>query len=141
MLSLGAGVCASAFLAACMSESTEPQVDEVTIPVGDIPEPGDDPYHSEEGRFFLMNDEDGLLAIFAKCTHQGCLVGWRDEDDGFHCPCHDSHFNRYGERTEGPAPRPLDLMRLEPQSDGGVRVVTDDITTRDRWEPSQSVKT
>lgn len=139
-LGLCAGASVSALLAACISESTDPQVDEVVISPDEIPEPGEDPLHSEPGRVFLIHNEEGLLAISAKCTHQGCLVGWRENEDGFHCPCHNSRFDRRGVEYAGPAPRPLDLMHIERRESGELVILTGEITTREDWDPSQSLQ-
>jgi cytochrome b6-f complex iron-sulfur subunit len=140
-LSLTGSLMAGGLLAGCMSqESGEPEVQEVLIAPGDVPQPGGAPLRNQPGRFFLINNEDGLLALYTKCTHQGCMVDWEGDEDRFHCPCHGSIFDRHGEVTSGPAGRPLDLMIVRVQQDGGVLVVTGPITKREEWEPSQSVQ-
>lgn len=111
---------------------------EITVPASEVPAVGDAPYVSQAGKFYLINNEDGALAIYWRCTHLGCTVPWNAEEGRWHCPCHGSIYDRHGERIAGPAPRPLDLMKLSPQADGSVIVDTGDITTRDFWVPEQS---
>lgn len=75
----------------------------------------------DSGRFYLARLEDGVLAIYRKCTHLGCVVPWIPEEKSednlpgtgrFNCPCHASIFDRYGIVHAGPAPRPLDLFKV-----------------------------
>jgi len=44
-------------------------------------------------------------AVSASCTHQCCLVSFTGT--GFHCGCHGSTFDLSGNRTGGPAMKPL----------------------------------
>src|SRR5436309_7533794 len=43
-----------------------------------------------KGRFYLARTEDGLLALYRKCVHLGCVVPWYAAEDNFHVPCHGS---------------------------------------------------
>lgn len=140
-MSICGGLIASALVAACINESSEPEVDSVTVPAGDIPPAGEEPLHSDEGRFFLIHNEDGLLALYSKCTHQGCAVEWKGSDVMFNCPCHGSRFDRHGVDIQGPTERPLDLMAISVQSDGSLQVDTTAISEREEWSPDQSVQT
>jgi nitrite reductase/ring-hydroxylating ferredoxin subunit len=72
-----------------------------------------------EGKYFIdyemrsalaFADEDGLpLLISAKCTHLGCTVGNKVNDQNkILCPCHLSSFDiRTGQPSGGPATVPL----------------------------------
>ena len=42
------------------------------------------------------------------CTHQGCQVQWKTDDEHYHCPCHDGVFDREGKPVLGP---PRDRLR------------------------------
>ena len=88
------------------------------------------------GRFFISRRENGLLALWQKCTHLGCAVPWVEEEGQFHCPCHGSLFNEVGEVTGGPAPRPLDTFPVAIRS-GEVWVDTSQPTERSGFDPSQ----
>ena len=69
--------------------------------------------HIQQGRFYISRLEDGgVLALWQRCTHLGCTVPWREAEGQFHCPCHSSLFDRRGELTGGPAPRPLDIFPI-----------------------------
>lgn len=92
--------------------------------------------HILGGRFYISRLENGMLALYQKCTHLGCAVPWEDKVDQFHCPCHGSSFNRVGEVEEGPAPRPLDLFPIEIRGDE-VWANTSQPTERARFEPDQ----
>ena len=98
-----------------------------------------------EGRFYVVRLPSGLLAMYRKCTHLGCVVPWQasePSEDGlgqsgrFNCPCHGSIFDRYGEVKGGPAPRPLDLFPIQVEG-GAVIVDTGTVITRDSFDESQ----
>lgn len=95
--------------------------------------------HVGSGRFFISHVDDGLLALWQTCTHLGCTVPWAEEEDMFHCPCHSSLFDKKGEVTGGPAPRPLDTFPIE-IVDGEVVVDTGNPTQRNRYDPSQATR-
>lgn len=98
------------------------------------------PVTNREGKFFISHVEEGLLAMYRKCTHLGCTVpDWNGAEGQFHCPCHGSLFDRQGRVTGGPAPRPLDLMAVEVVG-GKVVVNTGKIIQRADWNPGQATK-
>lgn len=68
------------------------------------------PLPNDELRYWLVNTDTGLLAIYKVCTHLGCLYKWVPSNDRYECPCHGSKFTREGVYIEGPAPRNLDRM-------------------------------
>lgn len=91
----------------------------------------------QKGRFYISRLEDGgVLAMWQRCTHLGCTVPWREDEGQFHCPCHSSLFNRNGEVTGGPAPRPLDLFPVRLQ-DGNLVVDTGQPVERETFDASQ----
>ncbi|MGD2156060.1 MAG: Rieske 2Fe-2S domain-containing protein [Anaerolineales bacterium] len=89
-----------------------------------------------KGRFYLVRTEDGLLALWQKCTHLGCSVPWEKDRNEFHCPCHGSVFNQVGEVKGGPAPRPLDIFPITIRS-GEIWVNTGEPTQRSRFDRDQ----
>ena len=101
-----------------------------------------------DGRFYVSRLPGGLLALYRKCTHLGCVVPWRPDEQAednlagsgrFNCPCHGSRFDRYGTVKGGPAPRPLDIFPIE--IDGGKVIVdTGTIITRSSYDESQLTK-
>ena len=115
---------------------------EVTVRGDDVPAVNAPPFRSTAGHFYLAHNPDGLLAMWWKCPHLGCTVPWvgpPESPQAYHCPCHGSMYDYNGVRTGGPAPRPLDLMRLTVVDNGDVRVDTGEITQRAGYAPSQSV--
>ncbi len=76
----------------------------------------------QEFRVWIVREETGLYALFAKCTHLGCTPRWLPAENKFKCPCHGSGFFKDGTNFEGPAPRPLDRFKIE-IGEGGQIVV------------------
>ena len=76
----------------------------------------------QEYRVWIVREEAGLYALFAKCTHLGCTPRWLPAEDKFKCPCHGSGFYKDGTNFEGPAPRPLDRFKIELAEDGQLVV-------------------
>ncbi|HEX9767530.1 MAG TPA: Rieske 2Fe-2S domain-containing protein [Kiloniellales bacterium] len=92
--------------------------------------------HVSSGSFYISRLDEGLLAMWHRCTHLGCTVPWIEAEGRFNCPCHGSIFNTRGEVLAGPAPRPLDLFTIEIK-DGEVWVDTSRAVTRSAFDPSQ----
>jgi len=111
----------------------------INVPKTDIPAVGKAPIVNRDGKFWLINNDDGALALYWKCKHLGCTVPWNEAEGQFHCPCHGSLYDRHGRVVGGPAPAPLDLMQITVAGDQ-VTVDTGKITTRSSYEPSQATK-
>lgn len=101
-----------------------------------------------DGRFYISRLPEGLLALYRKCTHLGCVVPWRADEPSedslaptgrFNCPCHGSIFDRYGVVKGGPAPRPLDMFPIEVNG-GNITVDTGTIISRSAYHESQLTK-
>lgn len=111
----------------------------ITVLPTAVPKVGATPIVNQDGKFWLINNEDGLLALYWKCVHLGCTVPWNEGEHQFHCPCHGSLYNRNGVVVGGPAPRPLDIMEVT-VSGGTVSVNSGKVTVRSKYDPSQAVK-
>ncbi|HEX4491159.1 MAG TPA: Rieske 2Fe-2S domain-containing protein [Acidimicrobiia bacterium] len=61
--------------------------------------------------FILAGMQQGIVALYQRCTHLGCRVPWCPSSQWFECPCHGSKYNRVGEKRDGPAPRGLDRFQ------------------------------
>lgn len=64
---------------------------------------------------YLTVQEDGTLhpwGIVNNCTHLGCTFPWNPNDNQFQCPCHGSRYDPEGKVVRGPAPLPLQLVRV-----------------------------
>lgn len=89
------------------------------------------------GRFYLTRTSDGIMALYRKCVHLGCVVPWNEGENQFHCPCHGSLYNREGLVQGGPAPRPLDYFAIT-QSGDSLIVHTGDAKQRKTYDASQA---
>ena len=76
----------------------------------------------QEQRVWIICEDEGVYAIFAKCTHLGCTPRWLAVEDKFKYPCHGSGFYKSGMNFEGPAPRPLDRFKISVGEDGQLVV-------------------
>ncbi len=116
---------------------------ELTVKAENVPPVDGAPYRNIQGKFYLMHNADGLLALYTKCPHLGCTVPWvgpPDSPHAFQCPCHGSMYDYDGVRTGGPAPRPMDLMAIKvDEATGNVTVDTGEITQRTDYAPNQAV--
>jgi len=73
-------------------------------------------------RVWIIRNTEGIFALFAKCTHLGCTPRWLKAESKFKCPCHGSGFYQSGINFEGPAPRPLERVRVAISEDGQLVV-------------------
>jgi cytochrome b6-f complex iron-sulfur subunit len=92
---------------------------EFPIDVEALPVVGDAPESHPEGRFWLVQTEEGVLALYMVCVHLGCLYKWAPSNFRFECPCHGSKYQADGEYIEGPAPRSLDRFVLRVLDENG----------------------
>jgi Rieske Fe-S protein len=64
--------------------------------------------------FLHRRSESEVVAFNASCPHLGCAVEYRDENQSFYCPCHDSNFAKTGEvMGTSPSRRGLDSLEVE----------------------------
>jgi cytochrome b6-f complex iron-sulfur subunit len=80
--------------------------------------------YKKDFRVWIVRDTDGFYAIYAKCTHLGCTPRWLAAENKFKCPCHGSGYYKDGVNFEGPAPRPMDRVRIVRAEDGQIVVDT-----------------
>lgn len=97
---------------------------DITVSADNIPEPGGVPLRMQEGKFYVVQNEDGVQALYWKCVHLGCTVPYNAAADDFQCPCHGSIFNLDGARIGGPATRRMDRMPITVNGDGSITVTT-----------------
>jgi cytochrome b6-f complex iron-sulfur subunit len=89
------------------------------------------------GRFFPGSDPTGegtlnVRALSQRCPHLGCRPNPCVEDFWFHCPCHQSRYDRLGIKAAGvqfgPAPRGMDRLAVEVDADGVLTIDTGHVT-------------
>lgn len=73
----------------------------------------------EEHFVYVLPKQNQVLS--SVCPHEGCNVSWRDAENEFFCPCHDSYFAADGSRTRGPSRRGLDPLPTR-EKDGVLQV-------------------
>jgi Rieske Fe-S protein len=85
--------------------------------------PGSDP--TGEG---ILN----VRALSQVCPHLGCRPNPCLEDFWFHCPCHQSRYDRLGIKAAGvdfgPAPRGMDRFAVEVDADGVLTIDTTQVS-------------
>ncbi|MBI2830561.1 MAG: ubiquinol-cytochrome c reductase iron-sulfur subunit [Chloroflexi bacterium] len=101
-----------------------------------------------DGGFYLSRVDSGFLALSWVCTHLGCIVPWKADEQSedslsekgrFNCPCHGSIFDRYGRVIVAPATRPMDLHPVKLEGDKLI-VDTGTVIRRQTHEDSQVLK-
>lgn len=71
----------------------------------------------------VYRDEDGgLHAMSAACTHLGCAVSWNPAEGSWDCPCHGSRFSAEGAVLHGPANTALAAEILD-DDEAGIQPV------------------
>jgi cytochrome b6-f complex iron-sulfur subunit len=70
----------------------------------------------------IIHNDTGFIALSLVCPHLGCTVNVTN--DGFACPCHNSHFLPNSSLRNGPASKPLSNMRMEVNDEGYLIVYT-----------------
>lgn len=108
------------------------------FPIGETrkviyPNPDPDPWGGVAVRNAAWVRRDGaedFVAFSIYCTHTGCPVAWEAQAGLFICPCHGGVFDREGEVSAGPPPRPLDRAAVRVRN-GRVEVGSLDIPAHD----------
>jgi cytochrome b6-f complex iron-sulfur subunit len=80
----------------------------VTVPESDVRE-GEAKFIQYAGSAAVLVRKQGgaLIALSAVCTHMGCIVQWRKDQQEFLCPCHAGRYTVEGVVIAGPPPKPL----------------------------------
>ena len=71
---------------------------------------------------WVVRAAEGIYALSTTCTHLGCTPNWLDGEQKFKCPCHGSGFYKTGINFEGPAPRPLERLKISLADDGQILI-------------------
>jgi cytochrome b6-f complex iron-sulfur subunit len=90
------------------------------------------------GAWFSGTDPHGdgtalnVRALSQRCPHLGCRPNPCIEDWWFHCPCHQSRYDRRGTKVAGegfgPAPRSMDRYAVEVDASGVLTIETGVVT-------------
>ena len=90
----------------------------------------------KDQRVWVVREKGRLYAILARCTHLGCTPLWLKTENKYKCPCHGSGFTMQGINFEGPAPRPLERLKVEIAPDGQIMVDKSKVFLfeKDEWD-------
>ncbi len=80
--------------------------------ISDYPTPGVYEQYKGKNVWIVYLPDGKLVALSTICTHLGCIPNWLPGDAKFKCPCHGSGFYMDGINFEGPAPRPLERLKI-----------------------------
>ena len=73
-----------------------------------------------------------VRALSQRCPHLGCRPNPCIEDFWFHCPCHQSRYDRLGIKAAGerfgPAPHGMDRYAIEVDASGALTIDTGKVT-------------
>jgi len=110
----------------------------LTVAKSDVPKVEATPYTDIPGKFYVIHNHDGVMALYWRCVHLGCTVPWKENGHRFHCPCHGSIYDYDGQRVSGPAPRSLDYFPVTALPNGDLNVNTGKILHRALYNPKQA---
>ena len=67
--------------------------------------------------YVFSEDGQNYRVLDATCTHLGCLVRWKEDDQHFSCPCHKGIFSKEGIVLSGSPTKPLQQLEIKVESD------------------------
>ncbi len=78
------------------------------IDLTQIPQDSFEQIPLQSGSAWVGHFVDGFSALSARCTHEGCTIDWKADQNAFVCPCHGGRFDKQGNVLQGPPKVPLD---------------------------------
>jgi len=60
-----------------------------------------------------MKASPHVTAFSTICPHLGCFVDYREKENDFYCPCHNSKFELTGKALNTTPPRPMDKLEVD----------------------------
>ena len=60
-----------------------------------------------------MKASPHVTAFSTVCPHLGCFVDYREKENDFYCPCHNSKFELTGKALNATPPRPMDELEVD----------------------------
>jgi Rieske Fe-S protein len=77
------------------------------------------PDSANNEEIYVSLDQSGnFSALWARCTHQGCIVNWKASSKQFVCPCHGGRYDALGNVVSGPPPKPLQELPTKVDDQG-----------------------
>ena len=92
-----------------------------------------------KGRFFLVREDAGFLAISVWCTHKNGVTVWQKESWHFYCPFHGAKYDPTGCYVGRMGCKPMRLHPVNIDETGTIFVDTDQFYSRAGYDVSQAV--
>jgi menaquinol-cytochrome c reductase iron-sulfur subunit len=78
---------------------------------------------SSDEAIWVVRQGDKVLTFTATCPHLGCKVNWVPDQSQYFCPCHNSYFEKTGNKKPGSAAaRGLDALENQ-ITNGKIEVI------------------
>lgn len=74
--------------------------------------------------FCIFSESEHIWAVSRKCTHLGCRLNYKEEEDILECPCHQSRFATTGTVINGPSKTELKRYKVEKNTDPPFFIVS-----------------
>lgn len=127
LLGLGVGIGAMQLVGASVLGFLYPNAMKIPPSIFSIGRPEEVTAH--DGKVFVTKQKIFVESLSGKvrvqtavCTHLGCTVNM--VPTGYQCPCHGSTYDKLGQNTGGPAPRPLVFFHVFKGASGDLMVDT-----------------
>ena len=89
----------------------------VRFPLGELPIGGTRRISLGGQPAVVLRTPETIRAFSLVCTHLNCTVEWLPASKEFRCPCHEGHFDQFGEVVSGPPPVPLPQYAVVQEGD------------------------
>jgi glycine/D-amino acid oxidase-like deaminating enzyme/nitrite reductase/ring-hydroxylating ferredoxin subunit len=98
-----------------LAEAALPKDDVANI--ADLPPNSGGVFQHGLDKIAAYKDTDGTVTtVSAICPHFKCSVQWNPKAETFDCPCHASHFDKYGTFIQGPARQGLAPIEINKEA-------------------------
>lgn len=82
--------------------------DEIVVgKASEVPPDSGKIFQFNKDKVIVVNNGGKLSAVSAVCTHLGCLVQWKADENLIYCACHGARYEDNGQIISGPQPLPL----------------------------------
>lgn len=90
------------------AEEEVKEQDEIVVgKASEVPPDSGKIFQFNKDKVIVVNNGGKLSAVSAVCTHLGCLVQWKADEDIIYCACHGARYEDNGKIISGPQPLPL----------------------------------
>lgn len=90
------------------AEKEAKEQDEIVVgKASEVPPDSGKIYQFNKDKVIVVNNGGKLSAVSAVCTHLGCLVQWKADENVIYCACHSARYEDNGQIISGPQPLPL----------------------------------